>query len=54
MLLKMSLGMSWALLEDDADLATDFAQVERGQLAAVEGDRARVGGLESEQQSHQR
>ena len=42
------------MLEDDADLAPDLARVERGQLAAVVGDRARVGGLEAEQEPHQR
>ena len=47
-------GHELGVLQHDADLAADLAQVERRQLAAVVGDGARVGRLESEKQPHQR
>ncbi len=46
-------GHELGMLEHRADLTPDLAWVEGRQLAAVVGDRARVGGLEAEKEPHQ-
>ncbi|MGA9924677.1 MAG: hypothetical protein WBQ29_14860, partial [Isosphaeraceae bacterium] len=40
------------VLQDDADLAADLAEVQGRQLATIVGDRAGIRGFESEQEPH--